>query len=89
MKATYKVWLECTAEEWNMALEQPMDEPFDADLLDEPYWHRLRAILASLDAQGVLYEVVLDNEGDRAYASVHTMPPAAQLSLEDQNVAIP
>lgn len=85
MKATYKVWLEMSARE----AEEGWNPELDPEFCDEPYWARLRAILASLDSQGQNYTISFDNDDGRDYALVEAMPPAAQLSLEDQNVAIP
>jgi hypothetical protein len=87
------VWLEMSKSKWtdqeNRWYEEEFDEPIPASLFElasEPYWRNLRAILASLDAQGTPYEISFDNEDGRGYALVTTMPPASQLSLEDPNV---
>jgi hypothetical protein len=80
MRARYKVWLEPGVQDtWES------DDYIDPELGDEPYWRRFRELVASLDAAGVSYKVVLDSDGGRDYALVTTMPYAAQLTLEALN----
>jgi hypothetical protein len=62
------------ADQLNEWYENNWDSFPNEALLDEPYWRRLRTIVDSLTRQGIPYEITFDNEGDRGYALVTTVP---------------